>query len=131
MLLLDKIKIYNKAETSYIELPRTKEIETAGDMVFNEITMASGKTKMDTKGYRPGFKCTWDWFPNELLSVLLSMLRIGGYFKVIYPAPTGEDATGYFKITPGGQKIFKFVNGSPMWHGLELEFVGQDVVKYD
>lgn len=128
---MDKIKIYNKTESSYIELPRTRNIETTEDMVYSEMTMASGKTKMDIKGYRPGFTAEWEWLPSGLLNQLLPILRIGGYFKVDYPAPTGEDKTGYFRIEVGGQKIFKFVNGAPMWYGLKLTFTGQDVVKYD
>ena len=128
---MDKIKIYNKTESSYIELPRTRSIETTEDMVYSEMTMASGKTKMDIKGYRPGFTCEWEWLPSGLLTQLLPLLRSGGYFKVAYPAPTGEDKTGYFRIEVGGQKIFKFANGAPMWYGLKLTFTGQDVVKYD
>ena len=127
---MDRLKIWNKAETSYIELPRTKNIETAETMVYNEMTMASGKTKMDIKGYRPGFSAEWEWLPAGLLTQLLPMLRGGGYFKIDYPAPTGEDKSGYFKIEIGGQKIFKFVNNAPMWYGLNLTFTGQDVVRY-
>ena len=131
MLSLDKIIIFNKDGETFITLPRTKNVETTEEMVYTETTMASGKTVMDIRGYRPGFSAEWEWLPAGLLAQLLPMLRQGGYFNVSFVDATGEEITKMMKVTAGGQKIFKFVNGAPMWYGLTLDFTAQEVVSYD
>lgn len=128
---MDKIKIYNKNNIDYIELPRTKNIETSEEMVYEETEMASGKIVMDIKGFRPSFTAEWEWLPSGLLEKLLPMLRQGGFFNVEYPSSDGLVQIGKFKIQSSGQKVFKFVNGNPMWYGLQLTFTGQEVLKYE
>lgn len=128
---MDKIKIFDKNNIDYIELPRTKNVETSEDMVYTETEMASGKFVMDIKGFRPGFTAEWEWLPSGLLEKLLPMLRKGGFFNVEYPSSEGTIQKDLFKIETSGQKIFKFINGSPMWYGLKLTFTSQKVIKYD
>ncbi len=129
---MDRIKIYDKNNINFIELPKTKNIETTEEMVCEETTMASGKIVIDIKGYRPGFKAEWEWLPAGLLEELLPILRKGGFFKVEYPAVKGiNTGIGVFKIDFSGQKIFKFINGNPMWYGLQLTFTGQEVRRYE
>lgn len=114
----------------FITLPRTRSVDTEGEVVYTETTMASGKTVMDIRGYRPGFTASWEWLPAGLLAQLLPLLRQGGYFRVEYPDSTGEIESDLMKVKAGGQKIFKFKGGEPMWYGLTLTFVSQEVKDY-
>lgn len=130
VLQLDKLKIFDKNGTSYVELPRTRDVQTSGEVVCSETTMASGKMVMDIRGFRPAFTTTWEWLPAGLLNRLLPILRQGGYFQVSYPDPTGQDVTAMMRVEESGQRIFKFVDGNPMWYGLTLTCTSQEVVKY-
>ena len=89
--------------------------------------MASGKLVKDIRGYRPIIKATWDYFPANSLTQLVTMLRQGGFYVVDYPDELG-DKSGSFKISYPETKIFKFVDGVPMWHNVELTFTAQEVI---
>lgn len=122
------IRIYDKGETSYYELPKTRDIQENGEMVYSENTMISGKKVMDIRGYRSGFIAKWDYFPNSLLTSVLQLIRQGGYFPVMLTDDEGITETKFYKIEQsGGSAVFKFVNNKPMWHGLSLQFTAQEV----
>lgn len=122
------IKIYNKGQTSFLELPKTRDIKISGEMVYEETTMISGKTVMDIRGYRAGFTATWDWFPNDLLTQVLTLIRQGGYFPVEFTDDTGTTEIKSYKISQSGQAaVFTFRGGMPVWHGITLDFTAQEV----
>ena len=122
---MDKITI-TKNNIS-LTLPRTRDISFTCEEVGTETEMASGKLVKDIRGYRPVIKASWDYFPAEDLTKLISLLRQGGFYNVNYPDEAGEK-NGRFKISYPETKIFKFVNGVPMWHGVDLTFTAQEVI---
>lgn len=122
VLLLDNIIIAG------IEMPRVKTIEIGGSYESKEATMASGKTVRDIIGWRAEISATWEWVPAGLLSQLLPIARAGAFVEIQYPDSIGVDASGMFSIEIGNQKIFKFVNGVPMWYNVELTATAQEVV---
>lgn len=122
VLLLDNIIIAG------IEMPRVKTIEIGGSYESKESTMASGKIVRDIIGWRTEISATWEWVPAGLFSQLLPIARAGAFVEIQYPDSTGTDANGMFSITIGNQKIFKFVNGVPMWYNVELTATAQEVV---
>ena len=119
---LDNIVIGN------IEMPRTKSIEIGGEYESKETTMASGKIVRDVIGWRTELTAEWEWVPAGLLAQLVPIARSGEFVTIQYPDSTGEDASGVFSIEIGEQKIFKFVNGEPMWYNVELTATAQEVV---
>lgn len=129
---MTQIKIWNKAENNYLMLPKTRDITTSGQMLYEETEMMSGKIVMDIRGYRNGFSANWDYFPAATLTSLLQMIRQGGFFKVEFSGDEGVNVTGYYKVEQnGGMSIFKFVDNFPMWHGLSLDFTAQAVSRYE
>ena len=113
-------------------MPRTKNITYNEKPIAYETEMASGKIVQDIMGYRPTFTVTFNYIPADTLKELMSLLRYGGFFTVLYPSPLGEEKLGTFKITEdAGQKVFKFVNGQPMWYGMTLNFTSQVVIEVD
>lgn len=128
---MDNIRIFKKNNVDYIDLPRTKKITYAEEPVVYETQMASGKLVQDIMGARPVFSAQFEYLPAGVLQEVVMLLRQGGFFAVRYPSPTGE-TTGVFKITEdAGQKIFKFINGQPMWYGMTLTFTAQAVLDND
>lgn len=128
---MDNIRIFKKNNADYIDLPRTKKITYAEEPVVYETQMASGKLVQDIMGMRPVFSAQFSYIPADIMQEIIMLLRANGFFKVTYPAPTGEE-TGMFKITEdAGQKIFKFINGQPMWYGMTLTFTAQAVLDND
>lgn len=111
-----------------IEMPRVRTIEVGGSYEAKEATMASGKIVRDVLGWRAEVRATWEWVPAGLLSQLIPIARSGEFVPVQYPDANGEDATGVFSIDIGNQKIFKFVEGDPMWYNVELTATAQEVV---
>lgn len=111
-----------------IEMPRVKTIEIGGAYESKEATMASGKIVRDIIGWRAEISATWEWVPAGLLSQLLPIARAGAFVEIQYPDSIGVDASGMFSIEIGNQKIFKFVNGAPMWYNVELTATAQEVV---
>lgn len=111
-----------------IEMPRVRTIEVGGSYEAKEATMASGKIVRDVLGWRAEIRATWEWVPAGLLSQLVPIARSGEFVPVQYPDANGEDTTGIFSIDIGNQKIFKFVEGSPMWYNVELTATAQEVV---
>ena len=114
-----------------IEMPRTKSLEVGGAYEAVETTMASGKGVRDIIGWRPELTATWEWVPVGLLAQLVPLARSGGFVEITYPDSTGDTETGNFTIEIGAQKIFKFVNGNPMWYNVELTATAQEVTDYD
>lgn len=111
-----------------IEMPRTKTIEIGGEYESKETTMASGKIVRDVIGWRTELTAEWEWVPAGLLAQLVPIARSGEFVTIQYPDSTGEDASGVFSIEIGEQKVFKFVNGEPMWYNVELTATAQEVV---
>ena len=111
-----------------IEMPRTKSIEIGGEYESKETTMASGKIVRDVIGWRTELTAEWEWVPAGLLAQLVPIARSGQFVTIQYPDSTGADASGVFSIEIGEQKVFKFVDGEPMWYNVELTATAQEVV---
>lgn len=122
MWLLDNIVIGG------IEMPRTKTIEIGGEYESKETTMASGKIVRDVIGWRTALTAEWEWVPAGLLAQLVPIARSGEFVTIQYPDSTGADTSGVFSIEIGEQKVFKFVNGEPMWYNVQLTATAQEVV---
>lgn len=114
-----------------IQMPKTKTLEIGGAFESVEATMASGKIVRDVIGWRTELAATWEWLPAGLLSQLVPLARSGGFIEIQYPDADGTNKTGNFTIEIGAQKIFKFVNGNPMWYNVELTATAQEVTDYD
>lgn len=114
-----------------IQMPKTKTLEIGGSYEAIETTMASGKVVRDIIGWRTELSATWEWVPAGLLAQLVPLARSGGFVEITYPDSTGDTETGNFTIEIGAQKIFKFVNGNPMWYNVELTATAQEVTDYD
>lgn len=110
-----------------ISMPKTKTLEIGGSFESNEATMASGKIVRDIIGWRRELTASWEWVPAGLLSQLVPIVRSGEFVDIQYPDSTGEDMSGIFSIEIGSQKIFKFVQGVPMWYNVELTATAQEV----
>lgn len=111
-----------------VTMPKIKKITVGGSEVAKEITMASGKMVKDVIGHRTVIDAEWDYVPAATITALVTMLRAGGYFTVSYPDPDGTYKSGFFSINYPKNKIFKFVDGIPMWHGVSLTMTAQEVV---
>ena len=114
-----------------IQMPRTKTLEIGGEFESIEATMASGKVVRDVIGWRTEITATWEWVPAGLLSQLVPLARSGDFISITYPDADGNTQTGNFTIEIGSQKIFKFVNGNPLWYNVELTATAQEVTSYD
>lgn len=125
---MDKIKIYSADRTVCIEMPRVKDIKVGASEVSHKVTMASGKVVKDMIGYRPTVQATWDYVPADTLTALAVLLRSGGFFYVEYPAPDG-DANGTFEIAYPTMSVFSFVNGTAVWHNVQLKMTAQGVYR--
>lgn len=111
-----------------IEMPRTKSIEIGGGYESKETTMASGKIVRDVIGWRTELTAEWEWVPAGLLARLVPIARSGEFVTIQYPDSIGADTSGVFSIEIGEQKVFKFVNGEPMWYNVQLTATAQEVV---
>lgn len=111
-----------------IEMPRTKTIEIGGEYESKETTMASGKIVRDVIGWRTELTAEWEWVPAGLLAQLVPIARSGEFVTIQYPDSIGTDTSGVFSIEIGEQKVFKFVNGVPMWYNVQLTATAQEVV---
>ena len=114
-----------------IQMPKTKTLEIGGNYEAIETTMASGKVVRDIIGWRTELSATWEWVPAGLLAQLVPIVRQGGFVEIQYPDSTGEDVVAMFSVEIGNQKIFKFVDGEPMWYNVELSATAQEVEDYD
>lgn len=114
--------------TTDITMPLIKKISVGGQEVANEVTMASGKLVKDIIGHRVIVNAEWDYVPASQIANLVTMLRAGGYFAVTYPDPSGENKSGNFSISYPQTRIFKYVDGVPMWHGVSLTMTAQEVI---
>ena len=111
-----------------IEMPRTKTIEIGGEYESKETTMASGKIVRDVIGWRTALTAEWEWVPAGLLAQLVPIARSGQFVTIQYPDSIGTYTSGVFSIESGEQKVFKFVNGEPMWYNVQLTATAQEVV---
>lgn len=111
-----------------ISMPRTKTLEVGGYYESKEAVMASGKTVRDVLGWRVELTATWEWVPAGLLAQLVPLVRGGSFVSVQYPDATGAVSSGLFAVEIGSQKIFKFIDGEPMWYGVELTAIAQEVL---
>lgn len=111
-----------------IEMPRTKTIEIGGEYESKETTMASGKIVRDVIGWRTELTAEWEWVPAGLLAQLVPIARSGQFVTIQYPDSTGADTSAVFSIEIGEQKVFKFVDGVPMWYNVQLTATAQEVV---
>lgn len=110
-----------------LEMPRTKTLEVGGSYESQEATMASGKIVRDVLGWRVELSATWEWVPAELLAQIVQLARSGQFVTISYPDSTGQTVSGAFTIEIGNQKIFKFVDGVPVWYNVELNATAQGV----
>lgn len=122
---MTEIKISDGITT--ITMPRTRQVVEAGESVYNEAVMASGKRVRDIKGFRPGFTYTWDYVPASTITALVTMLRTGGYFTVDYFDVDGTDKTDVFSIEYPSFELFTFRDGEAMWHNCTLTIKAQGV----
>lgn len=113
-----------------IEMPRTRTLEVGGEPVAVETQMASGNLVQDVIGWRTVLTASWDWLPQDTLAAIVSLARSGAYVSITYPDTSGSNLTADFKISIGGQKVFKFVNGAPLWYGVQLTATAREVVDY-
>lgn len=127
LFLLDKIKIWNEAQTESIELPRTN-YRIGGDEVKTSTQMASGKIVEDVIGYRIKIMASWEYIPDSEIKKLHKYLRESTLLKVGYHDIVNGDTSGMFRISYPDTGIFKFLNGIPMWYGAKLTMVAQEVL---
>lgn len=124
---MERLKVYSKDESFFIELPKTRAITSGGEMVKKEVQMAAGNIVQYVQGFRHVLTVEYDYFPSALLAQLTSLLRQGGWFKVDYFDVDGTNKSGYFSITTSSMGVFKYTNGVAMWHGLTLTFTAREV----
>lgn len=110
-----------------LEMPRTKTLEVGGSYESQEATMASGKIVRDVLGWRTELTATWEWVPADLLAQIVQLARSGQFVSISYPDSTGQTVSGAFTLEIGNQKIFKFVDGVPVWYNVELTATAQGV----
>lgn len=125
---MDKITIYSADRLQSVEMPVTRQVTMGGEEVADETQMISGKMVKDVRGFRATFTYEWEWVPADKMTMLHTILRQGGYFYVEYPDIVNGASNGIFSISYPESKIFKFVNGDPMWYGVALTFTSQGVV---
>ena len=124
---MEQLKLYT-ADGICLTLPKTKQITMGGELAVKEVTMVSGRKVQYVQGFRPAFTAAWDYFPNDLLAEIISLLRKGGYFKVAYPGQDGKEKEGYFSISYPNTAIFCFRDKKPYWHNVSLTFSAQEVM---
>ena len=126
VLHLNKITISDGITT--ITMPKTREINVGGKIASSEIEMASGKRVAEVTGCRIIINAGWDYVPADTMAALTTMLRKGLFFTVGYPDPDGSYKSAAFSISIPAPGIFKFISGTPMWHGVSLVMASQEVV---
>ena len=82
----------------------------------------------DVKGFRAGYKYTWDYVPAATIVSLVTMLRAGGFFTVEYFDVDGVDKTGIFSVDYPTLEVFTYKNGVAVWHNCTLTIKAQGVV---
>lgn len=122
---MDKITMYAADDTAY-ELPRTRDYTVSVEEIGTTKVMLSGKEKRDITGYRSIITVNWDWFPAETLTAILPLIRSGNFIRCTLPLPEGT-ADAMFSVSMPSPRIFKFVNGAPMWRDISLTFRAQEV----
>lgn len=123
---MDKITIYSADKSRCITMPRVRDIEVGAEEASRTVTMASGKTVKDILGYRAKITAVWDWFPAELVTELLNLLKTGAFLWVEYPSPDGNGA-GFFSIEYPTLSVFCYKNSVPVWHDMTLSMTAQEV----
>lgn len=123
---MDHIVISSPGGGERIEMPRTRELSLAPKEECKEITMAGGKMVKEIIGIRQTITATWDWVPADTIARLCALLNGGGYFRVEYPAPEGDQAE-LCSITPPAPRVFRYREGEARWHDITLTMTGQEV----
>ena len=123
---MDKITIYSADKSRSITMPRVRDIEVGAEEASKTVTMASGKTVKDILGYRAKITAVWDWFPAELVTELLNLLKTSAFLWVEYPSPDGN-SVGFFSIEYPTLSVFCYKNGVPVWHDMTLSMTAQEV----
>ena len=113
--------------TTTITMPITKDVTDAGELVYKETTMASGRIVRKIIGFRPGFKYVWDYVPTATITALSALLRTGGFFTVTYFDTDGTAKTGTFSISYPAPSLFGYVDGVAVFHNFELTITAQGV----
>ena len=124
---MDKITISTTDGRAGVTLPRVKDITVGAEEVCNTVQMASGKLVKDMIGYRPTVTASWDYVPASVLRELAELLRGDGFFYVRYPSPSG-DAEGTFEVEYPEMRVFRYVNGTAVWHDVKLKMTSREVV---
>jgi len=125
---LDKIKISYNDGTGTIIMPKVRNIEFSGEVEYSEVTMANGRKTRDVIGFRPTISAEWDWLPAVTMTAVHAMIRTGQFLYVEYPDPALGDASGYFSVSYPVSAIFRFIDGSAVWHGVKLKMTAQEVI---
>lgn len=107
-------------------MPRTRNVEVGGELITKTTTMASGRVVEDIVGWKPTVTASWEYVPSDTMQELVALVKLKNRVMLTYPAPDGNQS-GEFKIEIGNQKIFKFVNGVPMWQNVTLKAVAVEV----
>lgn len=123
---MDKIIIYSFDKSSFVTMPRTRQISVGAQAVNKNITMASGKVVKDLIGYRTSVKATWDYVPADTITTLTGILRNNEFCYVKYPSPNGS-CEGYFEISYPTINVFAFKNNIAVWHDVTLTMNAQEV----
>lgn len=123
---MTQITISNGVTT--IVMPKAKKVSDAGELIFKESTMASGKIVRDIKGFRPAFKYEWDYVPASTITSLINILRSGSSVSVNYFDVDGIDKQGVFYLSYPSFEVFKFKDGIPMWHKCSITIKSQGVL---
>lgn len=123
---MERIKIHDERDGTYVELPRTRDIKVKGETVCREFTMADGSLVQDIVGFRLSFYATYDYLEQDVIMRLHKVLRRGGFHKVDHPDVEGGK-TGIYKISIPESGIYRFKDGRAYWCGAQLEFVAKEV----
>lgn len=111
-----------------IAMPRTKTLEVGGYYESKEAVMASGKTVRDVLGLAGGTTASWEWVPAGLLTQLVPLVGAVPSCRSSIPTPPGPRQRAPLPWRSAAKKIFKFVDGVPMWYNVELTATAQEVV---
>jgi hypothetical protein len=102
-------------------------VSDAGEQVYKEATMASGKVVRDITGFRPGFEYEWDYVPVATINSLVALLKTCQSLTVDYFDTDGTDKQGTFYVSYPSLGVFAFQNNNPVWHNCKLKIMSQGV----
>ena len=111
-----------------VTMPKTKKLDIGGVFVRKEVTMANGKSIHEMIGTRISINASWEALPQSTINSLVPLLRMGEFLTVGYPDPDGTDKSADFSITIPSPGVFKYLAGNPVWSGIVLNMISQEVV---